>query len=224
MVLVFMLPACAIIEVPVNNSENQVAGMTQSEANDQPLRIYRILQSRRALLDTLPVGAIVPVFSAEVVRLPENWKYANGDTINDERSPLNGMNLPNLNTDLFLMGSAQNNGLFGGSNHLTPDGQHSHAVNTQSNRTETANSTDHDHTGTTGTVNSNGQNYRVEGTSDTQVRLPSMDHTHENVSDGSHNHRVEHSHSTTSSAAMNHNHGGDNRPRWAGVLYIIKIW
>ena len=186
-----MLSACAIIEAPVNTSESSESALTQAEANANPLKIYPIFQTRRALLDTLPIGSIVPVFSAKVSRLPENWMYANGDVIQDNRSPLHGLQLPNLNNGTFLMGSSQNNGQFGGSNRLRLDGAHIH-----------------DHTGTTEIVNTNGKNFKVEGADDDQVRLPSMDHRH----------------SISRSVKSAHNHGGDTRPKWVGVLYIIRIW
>src|SRR5262245_58994811 len=61
--------------------------------------------------------------------LRDRWKLCNGTVVNDPASPLNGLQVPNLSDNRFLMGVAQpaDINVGAGSNDLSNDGSHSHA-------------------------------------------------------------------------------------------------
>jgi hypothetical protein len=65
----------------------------------------RILSAPYALRSAgdVPVGAIIPYFG-NTASLPDNWKVCNGSRVNDNLSPLNGQNLPDLR-GMFLRGA-----------------------------------------------------------------------------------------------------------------------
>lgn len=53
----------------------------------------------------VPVGAIIS-FSGTYSMIPENWKICNGQTVSDERSPMNNYETPDL-SNKFIMGAPQ---------------------------------------------------------------------------------------------------------------------
>ncbi|WP_337187582.1 hypothetical protein [Phenylobacterium sp.] len=66
-----------------------------------------------------PFGVALPWFPHLAPMLPLNYVPCNGQTINDIRSPLNGMTLPNLNNGKFLVGGANaDSGVAVGSNEV----------------------------------------------------------------------------------------------------------
>jgi hypothetical protein len=205
-----LLSSCAYIERTETPKISTVTLQAISDANAHPLKIRRVLQSRRMALDTLPVGSIVPFYNASSLAIPENWRFCNGDVVNDPRSPLNGTRLPNLIDDRFLAGSASGYGEEGGSNTLTADGEHNHdALSSRAGI--------HSHGGTTGVSQNNGRVRELEAEGEIRVRLVDQAHRHAITPDGGHVHAI------TVQPAGIHDHGGDRRPEWFGVLYIIKI-
>lgn len=204
------LSGCALIEksdpkLPGPPTEDKL-----KEANSRPLKIYRILQTRDFALDTVPVGAIVPYFSANDLRLPENWRYCNGDKVSDPHSPFNGMTLPKLVDERFLMGSVDSHGSLGGKNTTAEDGRHVHV-------SRAILSGAHDHDGKTGPENSNAPLVKVGDGNKLSIRVVEQGHRHVLEPDKGHVHTVQ-----VEPAGL-HNHGGDSRPNWFGVLYIIRI-
>lgn len=201
---------CALIE----KSDPVLAGPPTeaklAEANQRPLRVYRILQTREFALDTVPVGAILPYFAAIDLRLPENWRYCNGDKVDDPESPLHGRTLPKLVEDRFLMGSVASHGAAGGKNSISPDGVHGHVARTSSGGA-------HDHGGTTGPENTNAPLRKVGEGDKVAIRVVEQGHRHLLDADKGHVHAV------SVESAGQHDHGGDSRPSWFGVLYIIRI-
>jgi len=136
---------------------------------------------------SFPVGTILPVFPPKGTgfKLPRGWAVCDGRVIVDPQSPYKNTNLPNLTSDIFLMGSSVTDiGSIGGSNQIAADGNHNH-------------------TGRTGGPSSR------DGCDNGGDKHP-----------GSHHH----SHGFTTSTTGQHNHGGDNRPQFFGVLYIIRIY
>lgn len=60
----------------------------------------------------MPIGSIMPwnneLLSTSMKTLPDGWMRCDGGTVNDPASPLNGVQLPNLNSDgHFLRGGSQ---------------------------------------------------------------------------------------------------------------------
>lgn len=204
------LTGCALIE----KSDPQLLGPPTAakltEANQQPLRVYRILQAKEFALDTVPVGAILPYLATSDLRLPENWRYCNGDKVDDPDSPLHGRTLPRLVDERFLMGSVESHGTTGGKNSIAQDGLHSHTA-------RTAIAGGHDHGGTTGPENTNAPLRKVGDGDQLSVRVVEQGHRHVLEADKGH------VHATAVDAAGLHDHGGDARPSWFGVLYIVRI-
>lgn len=182
---IFMVAGCAYIEERNFSTPEPIGLSALKNANENPRKIRRILQSRRMAIDSLPVGSIVPVLAAHAVSIPENWRYCNGDVINDPESPLNGTRLPLLTDERFLMGSVTTLGSAGGENYLSEDGSHAHG-------------------GHTGPELTNAPSQSVRLGPDA-LRVVTQGHEHEIPPDGA------------------HNHGGDRRPKWFGVLFVIKI-
>ena len=201
---------CAYVQYPATPPPGVLTADELRAANLNPLRIRRVFQTRRMLLDTLPVGSIVPYYATYAVLLPENWRYCNGDVVDDSESPLHGQRLPNLIDERFPMGALNQHGTYGGSNAVQIDGAHQHTTLTNS-------AGDHDHGGSTGSETINARVYEVEEKGEAQVRIVTQGHEHSILADGSHRH------TGTTNLAGAHDHGGDKRPKWFGVVYIIKI-
>ncbi|WP_417457404.1 hypothetical protein [Kordiimonas sp.] len=208
-VMMFVCSGCAYIyddaNVPGRPDEQALA-----LANQNTRSIGLIFQDRSVALDSLPVGAIIPFYPYGNLAIPENWRYCNGDEVDDQLSPLYGQKLPNLNDDRFLMGSTTSFGEQGGSNSHLPDGQHTHVARADRGG-------QHDHGGATETEQSNGVLKEMEQAGEINVRMVEQGHRHAISADG------EHRHSVAVNPSGVHDHGGDNRPKYFGVLYIIKI-
>ena len=153
----------------------------------------------------VPVGTILP-YVGPLNILPPDWKPCDGSLIKDPSSPFNNLNLPDLRDDRFLMG-VQVPGRIGekaGNNGIPSDGSHSHNLH---------NAGGHAHGGATaqfmgylqGKINWGRQGEQGD---------PFMP-TYQIVQDGDHAHGID--------ANGTHNHGGENRPLYYGVYYIIRI-
>ena len=70
-----------------------------------------------------PIGAIIP-FIGQLKGLGPEWVVCDGRTIKDSGSPMNGMELPNLTDDRFLMGvgAMAKAGIPGGENQINDEG------------------------------------------------------------------------------------------------------
>lgn len=88
---------------------------------------------------TAPIGSVVlwlpvgfqdsfnssPQLLTNVIYIPVGWKVADGSKIEDASSPFDGYYLPNLTSDIFLMGvNVSSAGIFGGTN----DSSHKHNI------------------------------------------------------------------------------------------------
>lgn len=209
-VVVSLITACAYVEKPDTAESGSITIEAIRKANASPLKIQRIFQSKRMMLDSLPVGSILPYYNEANLRLPDNWRFANGDTVEDPLSPLHGKKLPNLLDERFLMGSIMSLGGSGGTNKIAPDGEHGHVASSERAGT-------HNHTGRTGLEYDNGRVLELREDGEIRVRLVDQAHRHTLSNDGGHTHGV------SVEPAGVHDHGGDARPNWYGVLYIIKI-
>jgi hypothetical protein len=83
----------------------------------------------------VPLGAVLPTFPnitgaynciATTVADANGFVLCNGQIISDVTSPLNGQTIPNLNDDIFLMGSSSASGASGGAN--SKDLSHTHTL------------------------------------------------------------------------------------------------
>ena len=134
-----------------------------------------------------PIGTILPVFPPKGAgfKMPKGWVVCDGRVVVHPHSPFKNTNLPNLTSDIFLMGTGVDKvGSESGNNTMPSDGAHNHSGST-------GGPSGHD---------------RCDNGGD---RHP-----------GSRNH----GHSFTTSTNGGHDHGGDNRPHFFGVLYIIRIF
>ena len=200
---------CAYIDHSKLNVSNDNA-TPLSRLTDSHRKVHRIFQLRRMALDTLPVGSIIAFYDVSVAPLPENWQLCNGDLIHDVRSPLNGVKTPDLSDNRFLMGTGSSYGQYGGTNELMMGGKHTHSATTSIAGA-------HNHGGKTGPETSNGNIRPIEGVNEKNVRLAAIAHRHPISTDGDHTHDI------AIDPAAPHNHGGDKRPNWFGVAYIMKI-
>lgn len=153
-----------------------------------------------ALIGFLPLGAIIATMphltgayscTATTVADANGFVLCNGQTISDPSSPMNGAVIPNINDDVFLMGTAGvTNGGQLSSN--TKNLSHTHTVSiSETNLPPHSHSIDHDH----GSVTSGNQ---------------SADHTH-TFSSTSGNQSADHTHSvsaTTGTESADHSHSG----------------
>lgn len=156
-------------------------------------------------LDGVPIGTIIAFYPFEGNEIGETWQYCDGSLITDKQSPAFGKRVPNLMDDRFVMGSTKSFGLSNGSNELKSDGIHDHGgVTWPAGR--------HDHGGATQGPD---QNARANALKGKEVRSFDLPHHHKVVAEPDHFHVI------GSDGA--HNHGGDIRPRWFGVYYIVKI-
>lgn len=177
-------------------------------ANTKGLRIWRVLQTEDALLDSIPVGTILAHYNPTDLSLPENWKYCNGDIVMDERSPFFGKRLPKITDNRFPMFTTRAFGGRGGSNRIVADGLHDHGGKTGS-------AGEHAHGGRTLPPTTNGEIKQIGKDDDTGVRMNEQNHRHGISKEPDHSHMI--------GSGGEHNHGGDKTPRWFGTLCIIKI-
>jgi hypothetical protein len=76
-----------------------------------------------------PVGSILPIFPPKGTgfRLPKGWVVCCGQVIVDPDSPYKNERIPDLTTDIFLMGTDIDKiGYEAGANKIIPDGIHNH--------------------------------------------------------------------------------------------------
>lgn len=150
-------------------------------AGEGPLPI-----SNKLPLLGVPVGTILP-YIGPADALPAEWLPCDGRTVEDEHSPLHGVQLPDLTEERFLMGvnSDAAVGLTGGSNSIPGDGLHNHI----------------------GSISG-----RVQEQSGTPRYLKySGDRS------------FQHSHQVDIRGNGAHSHGGDNRPHFYGVRFIVRV-
>lgn len=201
---------CMTLIEPNNPITTDVSARSLEAANKSPIKVRRNFQPKSALIDSLPIGSIIAFAPFHSLNVPENWMYCNGDVITDQDSPLKGHNTPNLmSSNVFLMGSIDQFSEGGGSNTLETSGAHNHNLRIE-------NDTGHDHGGATSVEENNGYIVEAEQPGEIGIRLLDPSHTH-GIAESSH------SHNATIFSNTGHNHGGDKRPRWFGVTYIIKI-
>ncbi len=134
----------------------------------------------------VPVGAILP-YVGPLDALPPEWVPCDGRRIADPDSPLDGVTLPDLTDDRFLMGVGADKmiGYMAGSNELAADGNHSHSGSATNRIQQQA-----------GTP----RNLEVSGSKGFQ-----------------------HTHDLSLRASGAHTHGGDSRPAYYAVRFIIRV-
>jgi hypothetical protein len=145
----------------------------------------------------LPIGAIIATMPhlagsyscvATTVADANGFVLCNGQTIADASSPMNGVVIPNINNDVFLMGTAgATNGATVGAN--TKDYSHPHSVSVAAaNLPAHAHSIDHDHAAVTSGNQSADHSHTFSGTS----AINSVGHSHSGTTatGGAHNHSV----------------------------------
>lgn len=137
-------------------------------------------------LKGVPVGTVLPYIGPLDV-LPSDWLPCDGRTVSDRKSPLHGVQLPNLNDDRFLMGveTSDRVGIAGGSSSITQGGLHGHSGTTSG---------------------------RIREQSGTPRRL---------VNSG--DRTFQHTHQLQLQRDGGHNHGGENRPQYYGVRFIVRV-
>ena len=140
-----------------------------------------------------PIGSIIAYVPRPGLTLGSCWRICDGKRLEDLDSPLNGQTLPDLTDDRFLMGTADANELNTreGSNTISSDGMHTHAISGSTN----------------------------------WVAMGDPDGSNAGLQkDGDQRHAHQHGMNFTSgSASTEHTHGGDKRPAFYGVQWIIRI-
>lgn len=203
-----VLGGCAFVERSRNTLPRPTAPIPQAEitrANAEKLEVHRIAELRRMMLDSLPVGSIIAFYPSQKLAIPENWQICDGSFVTDTESVLIGEPTPNLLDDRFLMGSSARFGNFGGANVIPSDGGHDHGGRTLAGGS-------HDHSGNTLAPDKNGSKAAAKGS---DARIFDTPHRHGIPSEPPHVHAIPRS--------LAHDHGGDLRPRWFGVLFLMKI-
>lgn len=170
----------------------------------------------------VPVGTILP-YVGPINSLPPHWQLCDGRTVVDPHSPFNNKKLPNLIDNRFLMGVSPDLDVpvEGGDNNLHPDGNHTHEASLSLGE---AGIHSHNHNLYTGpAANANTDGYSIDNDRDNHPHATGTNHNHgiggTIMDDGHHKHKG----SVTVSGVDSHNHGGDNRPAYCSVYYIIRI-
>lgn len=144
---------------------------------------------------TVPLGGVIAWFRFSARQpIPDGYWVADGSVVTDVRSPFNGMATPNL-VDHFIMGVTPSRiGETGGRNDIPMDGNGTFAFS-----------------GTTNGAQAPGSNpdaWHHDGNRACCPQVTGLDHTH------------------SFSGVVTippHNHGGDNRPAYVGLLYLVRI-
>lgn len=78
-----------------------------------------------------PIGTIIPYIPLNgSINIPKGWTICKGQKITDRKSLLLDKVLPNLSSDVFLMGVSDLSllGVVEGSNEIISDGNHTHGI------------------------------------------------------------------------------------------------
>lgn len=229
---------------PVDTSNRTIAGafvaaeryIEVTMGSNPPIQPrQQILAAPYALrsADSVPVGGIVPFFG-NPAELPPNWKICDGTAVNDPYSPLNSVIVPNLR-NVFLRGendTARNlvtAGVNTGGTDSLPSSSgsssvpsHTHPLPPLTGRI--SNSGDDPCTDTHGTACAYNMRDDNGWTNNCRVETGWCSSSENNNWEGHHYHYLGGAASgQTGSTSHSHSIGGDNRPVYRALHFIIRI-